>query len=73
MRRVGLFEAKTHLSALVEAARLGEETIISVRGTPVARLTPLAGAPEGDALSRLLANDVPMGMSTREAIEEGRT
>ena len=72
MKQVGLFEAKTHLSALVEAARLGEETIISVRGIPAARLVPVAEGIGGDALSRLLANDVPMGMSAREAIEEGR-
>jgi prevent-host-death family protein len=73
VKQVGLFEAKTHLSALVEAARLGEETIISVRGTPAARLMPLADSVAGDALSRLLANDVPLGISIREAIEEGRT
>ncbi len=74
MKCVGLFAAKTHLSALVEAARHGEETVISVRGVPAARLVPIAGSPgEEDVISRLLGNATPMGMSIREAIEEGRT
>lgn len=38
---VSLYEAKTHLSALVERAALGEEIIIAKAGTPKARLVPL--------------------------------
>ena len=72
MKAVGLFEAKTHLSALVEAARRGEVTIISVRGRPVAKIVPIGGTPADDPLSRLLANATPMGMAAREAVEEGR-
>jgi len=42
MREVGLFEAKTKLSALVEEAGRGTEIIITKRGKPVARLMPPA-------------------------------
>jgi len=38
---VSLYEAKTHLSALVDRAAAGEEIIISKNGIPFARLTPL--------------------------------
>ena len=40
MREVGMFEAKTHLSALVDEVARGETVIITKRGHPVARLTP---------------------------------
>lgn len=38
---VSLYEAKTHLSALVERAAAGEEIVISKSGRPQARLVPL--------------------------------
>lgn len=38
---VSLYDAKTHLSALVERAAHGEEIIITKSGTPMARLTTL--------------------------------
>lgn len=40
MKEVGMFEAKTHLSALVDEVARGETVIITKRGHPVARLTP---------------------------------
>jgi len=43
MRQVGIFEAKTHLSALVEDAERGESTIITRKGKPVARISPIEG------------------------------
>ena len=39
---VNLYEAKTHLSALVEEAARGREIIIAKSGRPKARLVPLA-------------------------------
>lgn len=40
MREVGILEAKTHLSALVEAVeRGGEDVVITRHGRPVARLS----------------------------------
>lgn len=58
MREVGAFEAKTHLSALLEAVAAGEEIVITRRGTPVARLVPPEGASEARrraALARIEA------------------
>ena len=42
MKQVNLYEAKTHLSALVDEAAGGEEIIIAKNGKPCARLSPLA-------------------------------
>ncbi|MBI5162420.1 MAG: type II toxin-antitoxin system Phd/YefM family antitoxin [Magnetospirillum sp.] len=39
---VNLYEAKTHLSDLVERAAAGEEIVIAKAGQPKARLMPLA-------------------------------
>ena len=38
---VNIYEAKTHLSALVEKAAGGEEIVIAKAGKPIARLVPL--------------------------------
>jgi prevent-host-death family protein len=43
-RTVNLYEAKTHLSALVDAAERGEEIVIAKNGVAKARLIP-AGEP----------------------------
>lgn len=43
-RMVNLYEAKTHLSQLVEEAANGGEIIIAKAGKPAARLVPLAAA-----------------------------
>ncbi len=40
MVRVGIHEAKTHLSKLVKRVEAGEEVEIQRSGTPVARLVP---------------------------------
>lgn len=45
-RMVNLYEAKTHLSQLVEEAAAGGEIIIAKAGKPAARLVPLAGTKE---------------------------
>jgi prevent-host-death family protein len=42
MKSVSLYEAKTHLSTLVDQAADGEEIIIAKNGVPCARLVPLA-------------------------------
>jgi len=41
---VGAFDAKTHLSALLDRVERGEEVVITRRGKPVARLVPVAAA-----------------------------
>ena len=42
MAQIGMHEAKTKLSQLVERAELGEDIVIARNGKPVARLTPVA-------------------------------
>jgi prevent-host-death family protein len=43
---VGAFEAKTHLSALLERVEKGESITITKHGRPVARLVPVEGGPD---------------------------
>jgi prevent-host-death family protein len=40
MAEIGMHEAKTQLSKLVERVEAGEEIVITRRGTPAARLVP---------------------------------
>ena len=42
-RRVSLYEAKTHLSRLVDEAANGETIVIAKAGKPMARLGPISG------------------------------
>ena len=44
-RTINLYEAKTHLSALVDAAERGDEIVIAKHGIAKARLVPLAPSP----------------------------
>lgn len=44
MDTIGAFDAKTHLSALLERVAQGEEITITRRGRPIARLVPMGGA-----------------------------
>ncbi|NQW11549.1 MAG: type II toxin-antitoxin system Phd/YefM family antitoxin [Alphaproteobacteria bacterium] len=52
MKTVGAFEAKTHLSSLLDAVERGEEVLITKRGRLVAKLVPAAHRPkeETDAI-----------------------
>jgi prevent-host-death family protein len=45
MARVGMHEAKTQLSKLVERAEAGEDIVIQRNGTAVARLVPVVEEP----------------------------
>ena len=40
MIEVSIFEAKAHLSALLEKVSQGQEVLITKRGEPIARLVP---------------------------------
>lgn len=56
MVSIGAFEAKTHLSALLERVAAGEEVIITKHGKPLARLIgakDLEGSRSDDAFERL--------------------
>ena len=45
---VGSFEAKTHLSSLLERVERGEEVLITRHGKAVARLVPALAADRAD-------------------------
>lgn len=48
MIKVGAFEAKTHLSALLEKVKNGEEILITKRGKAIARLIPAEQAEKSE-------------------------
>ena len=54
-RQVSLYDAKTHLSALVETVSEGEEIIITKNGVPKARLTPIPTVAGGRQPANALA------------------
>jgi len=75
MRKIGSFEAKTHFSALVEAAEHGETVVITRKGRPVAQMGPVAARSQENAreiLDRILARQIRIGIAVRELVEEGR-
>ncbi len=73
---VGAFEAKTHLSALLERVERGEEIVITRHGRPVARLMPIArsSADAQVAVERLLqiGQDQALGLDWRALRAEAR-
>jgi len=79
METVGSFEAKTHLSSLLERVSKGERIAITKRGVPVALLVPVDAVPTRDrnaVIEELKAfgrgRTLPEGMTIRDMIEEGR-
>lgn len=78
MITVGAFEAKTHLSSLLEQVMAGEEVLITKHGKPVARLVPEVSANKSkidDAISRLKSARKGMrldGLSWQGLRDEGR-
>ena len=61
---VGIFEAKTHFSELVDRVRAGETFVVTKHGMPVARLVPAEGGGESGA-----AADSDRGARIRRAAE----
>jgi prevent-host-death family protein len=79
MESVGSFEAKTHLSQLLQRVAEGEEITITKHGKPVARLVPFSAAkPAPDvraavaAMKQFRKGRSLGGLSIRDMIEEGR-
>jgi len=79
MDTVGAFEAKTHLSELLDRVAKGEKITITRHGIPAALLVPVAES--GTKLShkeivagmRALRENVKTGKgSVREMVKEGR-
>ena len=55
MPQVGTFEAKTHLSQLLEQVERGEEITLTKRGVPVATLAPVEGRRSRDPQAAVAA------------------
>ena len=73
---VNLYDAKTHLSALIERAAAGEEIVIAKAGRPKAKLIPYRPADEprkpAHALGLMfIAEDFDMAMPDLDAAFEG--
>lgn len=79
MHTVGVFEAKNRLTALLDEVEEGGEVIITRRGKPIARLTPLEDG-FNRAKARLAADGLRAaskgrtlgGLTLKELIGEGR-
>jgi prevent-host-death family protein len=76
---VGAYEAKTHLSELLEKVEAGEEITITKHGVPVARLVPVKKGvrPEErvdaiDQIQKLAAGLSLGGLKVKDLIREGR-
>jgi prevent-host-death family protein len=76
---VGAYEAKTHLSELLEKVEAGEEITITKHGAPVARLVPVKKEVRPEervaAIERIqkLASGLSLGgLKLKDLISEGR-
>ncbi len=75
---IGAFEAKTHLSELLDRVEQGEELVITRRGRAVARLVPAVAAAriraaEADIRLRALRRGTTLGdLDWRELRDAGR-
>jgi prevent-host-death family protein len=79
METIGAFEAKTHLSSLLERVSKGERIAITKHGVPVALLVPVSSATGQDRTSVIeelkafgRGRTLPKGVTVRDLIEEGR-
>lgn len=78
MPQVGTFEAKTHLSRLLEQVERGEEITITKRGVPIAILAPVAGKRPRDPAAAIAALKIfrrghrLAGITGRELFNEGQ-
>jgi prevent-host-death family protein len=78
MDTVGTFEAKTHLTRLLDRVAAGEQITITRHGTPVARLVPVkpAGSRQHrETIARLKEfsrGQTLGGLKIKDLINEGR-
>ena len=78
-KTLGAFEAKTHLSELLDLAAMGERFTITKRGKPVAMLVPVeeeSGMTVEEALAVMegIRSRVSLGddLTVKDLIDEGR-
>lgn len=75
---VGAFDAKTHLSSLLERVERGEEILITRHGKAIARLVPAVAADRADVqaaiatLKELRAGTTLGGLSWKKLRDKGR-
>jgi len=77
IKRVGSYEAKTHLPSLLKEVARGNEIVITKRERPVARLVPVDSAlPDKQFFERIRAfrerHVLPKGETTRDLVQAGR-
>ena len=78
MITIGAFEAKTHLSSLLDRVAAGEEITITKHGKPVARLVKADRAAKGEVdaaivqLKALRAGARLDGLNWKKLRDEGR-
>ena len=76
---VGAYEAKTHLSELLEKVEAGGEIIITKHGAPVAKLVPVkkeaSAEQRASAIGRIQSLSAALslgGLKINDLINEGR-
>jgi prevent-host-death family protein len=79
VKSIGAFEAKTHLSDLLDQVARGEKITITRRGVPAALLVPVTEATPKmthqeivEGMRALRMRVKPDKMSVREMVNEGR-
>lgn len=79
MKQLGAFEAKTHLSRLLDEVERGESYAITKHGRPVALLVPATSRQSGmsidqaiDGLTAFRAGRRLDGVRIRDLIDDGR-
>lgn len=79
MSTIGAYEAKTHLSELLDRVERGETLTITRHGKPVALLGPVPGAPDRtvrEAIEGILEDrhgrTLGPDLTVRDLIQEGR-
>jgi prevent-host-death family protein len=78
METVGTFEAKTHLTRLLDRVAAGEQITITRHGTPIARLVPVKPASSRQIretiakLKEFSRGQTLDGLKIKDLINEGR-
>jgi prevent-host-death family protein len=76
MDTIGTFEAKTHLTRLLDRVAAGEQITITRHGTPIARLVPIRPtSPIRETIARLKEfskGQTLGGLRVKDLISEGR-
>jgi len=70
LKQINIYEAKTQLSRLVEAASKGESFIIAKSGTPLAKLVPLNDTPRRKFKFGLMKGRVKLGPDFDEPLPD---